>query len=739
MRIMETKHIHDLQGMIRSFLVTTVILFSACLLRGQAANDVGSVYLQKSAEYMQTNASMPFLQAMNAYQFSIFVSAGQSGMLKTNSSFIIPVTGKFFLPKTDSQGDLQYFEGFTNKSSMDAKFPSGSYTVSISTTTPNSYQDPITLGSDNYPPVPQILTITNAAWTNGALQIADVTQPVVLGWQDFQTNFGSISLGIQDANGASVLQTNIQADGSQTNCTIPANLLLNNTSYSAYLTFNLGNSTNSPEIAGASSGSGYAANTSFNIQTGTNTPQGNNELGFNLNKIINYSQSSAATPTLDPITAYQFQCTASSQSGSLLSSSTLIPPSKSKGSVNFEANSNALYFSEFFPSQATLNFAFGNGTYTLNLLTTSPGSNTFQIPFGNSPYPAIPILTKVSNAKWTGGYLIVTDPSKPVTLTWGKFKALNGSVNVNLQGSSGFNGLNTNLPAGGPSSYTIPGGSLPNDSVIQGTIGFSISEGTNSSAFLQTQNNFFLATGPTLPSPSSFSIVQKQHVLIQTNNTTPVGASGNINGDPAPYNLSVQSPYSGKLRSPNGSFPLDFTTYNSGASYSYLSPSVPSLSKLNSLYRDGSYKFPNGKSVQLTNSIYPNATIPPQITLVNGESPIWNSQGQLVLDPTIDNTLNWTSFSGTNGAFTFSNGGHEEFSMSVTGGGFSTDIQAGIGGNSSEPFNTFTLPANSLLENQTCLGVINYELTSSASTNDGITAALYSTETYFTILAQSKP
>ena len=424
---------------------------------------------------------------------------------------------------------------------------------------------------------------------------------------------------------------------------------------------------------------------------------------FSVSKIINYDQSGPSAPTRDPYQPYQFQCNVNPLTNAdLLPTSQLLCPAGSTGNVTLETGENGLSFSQNFASQAALNTAFPNGGYNFVLQTTEPNTYFDTLTLGNSVYPAVPKITKLTNAFWTNDYLMVSNPSLPVTLNWGTFKATNGSISFSIQGNDNFNGFYTNFPAlGSQNGFTIPIGTLPTNSVLQGTISFDLNPGGDDHLLYQVQNSFFLLSGP-IPPASNPYVIQKQHVLLQSSTNVPADGSGSLNGNYAPYNFSIQTPTSGTVTGPGGKYALSFTTQQGGGvSYGYLSAPIATLAKLNATYKDGAYKSSTHPTLQLTNSIYPNSANPPQITLVNGEPPTWNTQGELVLDPTINNTLTWTPYSVTNTGFSFTTAGYEQFQIQNSNGGYSTNQSAGPFAGGGGAFNQLTIPAGSLLPNQT--------------------------------------
>ncbi len=470
--------------------------------------------------------------------------------------------------------------------------------------------------------------------------------------------------------------------------------------------------------------------------------QGNDVGGYSIQKQATYNQTSAATPFLDPDQPYQFSCYVSSGStGLILTNSTLTTPSSTTledfTSNTTNGNGSGLSFQEQFTSKNALDTAFAIGTYNLSVLTTTPNQYTTQLVLGSDNYPPIPQITSVTNATWSGGHMVITDLTQPVTLNWASFS---GNTYININNTSISTQINS--PS---SSYTIAANTFTSGQYYQGQLQFSnFANGSNPNPIpnanggsqYQNQLSFIIQAGsPT--SSKNYYMVEKRQVLTQTSNGSPTGIPGTFNyQDAAPYDFSIQCPAAGTVSGPSArSYPLVYTASNNsgnGGGYDYSSGAVSSQSTLDGTYLNGAYTFPDSQVVTLPSvDTFPNT---PQVTLVNGGTPIWDAQGRLVLDPTISNTLTFTAFN------TQSNPNwHEDAQFQSDNGGIvDIHLKAGVSESSQTPFTTLTIPANTMTTGSTYTGNLNYLLASSDSnfSNGTVHAAGDTTETYFSVLAQ---
>ena len=132
-----------------ALLVGMLISFSAV-----RANDIGNYSFYKNAIYDQTSAAAPFLDPAQPYQLGVFINQGSAALFLTNSSLTTPSSNKlqFNLDVTNASG-MGLEEAFYSKSALDTAIGSGTYNLSVLTTTPNQYSTQLVVGSDAYPPI----------------------------------------------------------------------------------------------------------------------------------------------------------------------------------------------------------------------------------------------------------------------------------------------------------------------------------------------------------------------------------------------------------------------------------------------------------------------------------------------------------------------------------------------------------------------------------------------------------
>ena len=288
----------------------------------------------------------------------------------------------------------------------------------------------------------------------------------------------------------------------------------------------------------------------------------------------------------------------------------------------------------------------------------------------------------------------------------------NGTVFLQIDNTNISHAFNAD---GTQTGYTIPAGTLQPNQLYQvelsflSFVGSSSTFGSGTGANFQSTVKFIIQTGTLSPS-SNINAIQKKVVLLQTSNSNPVNATMPVGyGDPAPYNVSVQGAMAGSVNGPAGSIALSYQASSNDGDYRFQSPPLATQAAMDAKYPNGTYTLTDGQTVSLTGNIYPTA---PKVTLVNGAVPIWNSKGQLKLDPSIANTLTWTAYSGS--SFSTNGSEHLEF-QSETGDDLDYSKKAGLGGGTTTSFNTATIPANALILGHTYVGSINYLTASSVS------------------------
>ncbi len=225
-----------------------------------------------------------------------------------------------------------------------------------------------------------------------------------------------------------------------------------------------------------------------------------------------------------------------------------------------------------------------------------------------------------------------------------------------------------------------------------------VSSSVVESAGYDTDNYFVIAPQDSTPTADSVTKIASYQ---QTSTAVPALVTN-------PYTLSIYGATAGLVTGVAGSgvagpYALVTGAY-SGFEYNGVSYTTPA--NLNTAYKDGTYTFPDTTSVSLTGA-FPTA---PQITQVNGAAPVWNGNGQLVLNPGIANTITWTAYPGS-----FANG-EEMATFSTTSPLFVAPVEAfgpGNGGLPTTAYNTMTIPAGAISAGSTYTGSIQYYADSS--------------------------
>ena len=723
--------------------------------------DVSNYTVQKEENFGQASSAAPTLDPSSPFEFyaQVNTNGGPSVLLSTSTVAAPAGSPNFF---TSGTNGLSYQQRFITKSSFDAAYPSGNYNLALNTSTPNAYTAVIALGTDNYPPVPQIIGLTNATWSGGAVVVTDITQPVTIIWNTFINSLGSIDFGVNNANFS---EGGLAADGTHNSYTIPAGALSNNQSYEAYLQFENNVSGASSTIAGAFGNAIYSTQDQFIIQTGTvssSSSASNIPLIYKENVQVQTSNSapvnaSPNTPLVNNDTAPYGLLAQNATGGSVTG-----PGAGSPYALGFKGDTDGDKYRYSTGSLAALigagglNTLYPDGTYTFK---DTQGNTLASLSLTGDVYPNVPqvLLVNGLTPTWNGQGQLVLDPTIDNVISWTAFTTTNPSYNALTGGhiSAQFSNSNSNdsvdieLESGAIkskgdisapfTSLRIPANSMTNGNTYNGNIEYflassgNFTDGVATSAAGYITDNTFTAVATT-PTPLVLSYVQKIHVVQQTSSSAPIDVSlgtTSPSGNVGPYNFGVQSAASGGATGPGGPYTL---TFDSGdQAYEYNSAAFASEAASNAADANGAYTLPDSSSVNLTGDEYPAAA---QITAVNGAAPVWNGSGQLLLDPTIQNTLTWTTFPTTFG--TFAAAGYQD--MHIEGNQDNVAIeQKALGVTGGTPFTSYTIPANTLTVGNTYYSSVTYAVFPSivhpsANVYD---FAAYATENAFTIAPQT--
>jgi immunoglobulin I-set domain protein len=209
-----------------------VVLALALLPRISSGQTLTEYAVGKSEIYKQTGPSQFSYNTATPFQF--VASGAQVGSVTTPGAN----SQVFSLTYSTIDQTYEYVQNFATKAAMDAAFPSGTYTLSVSgESTVN-----LTLSGDDYPPVPLII---NGSWDGVTTLLVDPSRDVLLNFISFPgygigTSVGEVLFSVSDNEGdsATISQSwTSLSDPMPTGITIPAGTLTAGQYYSATLSY----------------------------------------------------------------------------------------------------------------------------------------------------------------------------------------------------------------------------------------------------------------------------------------------------------------------------------------------------------------------------------------------------------------------------------------------------------------------------------------------------------------------
>lgn len=227
----------------------------------------------KGVLYKQTSSAAPVIDPENGAIISALVNASttnpvSSASLKLPNGSSQPLTNlfgpTFFLP---------VFSPFATQEALDAAYPNGMYSMSITRPTGVPLVPSLNLPANGYPPVPIILNYPQTQTVNPAtdfvLQFNGLTAP---------TPNQSISVIITDTAGGAVFQAPDPCvprtlANTATSVTIPAGTFSAGHTYDATLSYFNATTLDTNSIPGFSAFSGFSKSTRFTLSTGGGVAQ----------------------------------------------------------------------------------------------------------------------------------------------------------------------------------------------------------------------------------------------------------------------------------------------------------------------------------------------------------------------------------------------------------------------------------------------------------------------------------
>jgi hypothetical protein len=131
-------------------------------------------FVSKSQYFFQTSATNLVPEPIGAFAFRASAA--------TAATVTVPGGEASALPFNPGDNNYLLERSYDSKAALDAAFPNGTYRLtgtSIPALTLN-------LASDNYPSAtPQVVSVTNGAWSSSGLLVVDPSRPVTLNFSTF--------------------------------------------------------------------------------------------------------------------------------------------------------------------------------------------------------------------------------------------------------------------------------------------------------------------------------------------------------------------------------------------------------------------------------------------------------------------------------------------------------------------------------------------------------------------------
>jgi Ig-like domain-containing protein len=226
---------------------------------------------------------------------------------------------------------------------------------------------------------------------------------------------------------------------------------------------------------------------------------------------------------------------------------------------------------------------------------------------------------------------------------------------------------------------------------------------------------------------STYITVQKLEYFDQTVST------GAIADPSTPFIFNSGSPVAMTFTPPGGSAMA--LTMEQGSSKFKFNQDFGTQSAMDAAFPNGTYTLAvtgaSSFTLSLTGNLYPNT---PQIT-----GGTWNQSGQLVIDPTQNETLNFNTFTGYGTAGALS---HMMIEIASPDGSTVDLTQSNITPTNPSAFTSYEIPAGTLTAGSIYYCTLEFDTVTSDNTTavSGDTAvAIYSTQTFFTLVTSGTP
>lgn len=461
-----------------STLLAGAALASLALTNGVLGADVQMLGVVKQLSYEQSGATTTPATGSFA-MFNAWVDASQDNVV---NGAIVKLPGGSNTPMVADGPDSWNLEGaFSSQGLLDSAFPNGTYTLTVNTVHDGSKTLNIALNGNAFPNPPQLSNYTNA-------QAIDSHSAFTFSWNTFTGGATGdfVQFRVEDLSGRKVMVSGQPGEagslnGTSTSFTIPAGTLQPNTEYGFRLLFAKLVTFDSTAYPGAMIIGAYAVETTGSVRTSSST--GPDVDFYGVAKGISYTQTSDSAPVLKA-NPFEFRSWVDSSANAVTAA--IVTSPNGGGTVLQNDDDGYWNVAEEYTSQAILDAAHPDGTYTMVLVGAHDGVRTANLALAGAHRPGVPRILNYSA-------LQSADPAGTITISWAPFTGGTASdyVQLRIDDNSGGSVIQSeeyrtpNALTGLSTSFTIPAGRLSSGVRYNAQLMFAAFSGSDSTSYGQ--------------------------------------------------------------------------------------------------------------------------------------------------------------------------------------------------------------------------------------------------------------
>jgi hypothetical protein len=371
---------------------STLLISFACFALGSGAlgaavSDYGVLKVQQFSQYDSEGAPSP---GFPAYAATAWVCTLQSNQL-TAATLRLPSGATTNLPVC--QNGARSKEGFDTPGALDARYPEGSYALTIRTTSNGERSVVLTLPAASYPPAPRIANYDE-------VQSWNANHNVMVQWDSFSgsTTNDAIQVIIQCfPDGDEVFRSPAPGQpgalaATATTCLIPANTLVPFRLYLfkvSFLRIPVRDTTSYPDAVGLA---GYASTTEALFQTSGDMGGDVEQYWIFQGEFLTQTGPTTVVPFSDK--PFLFEAGVRATGVNRVTGATLTLPDGTGRALALETNLTELRLSAWFASESALQNAFPPGDYVLTIQGFNDGETAISF---NLPAHAFPDTPRLDN------------------------------------------------------------------------------------------------------------------------------------------------------------------------------------------------------------------------------------------------------------------------------------------------------------------------------------------------------